>query len=528
MAIKKSKPKNSNGDGSIAYEKERNKWRACIYDPEGNRLRPRFDTKEQAEEWLIEKKNEFNKNTYIAPSNITVGEWYLEYLQTFVFQNVGEKTQSDYLSIASHYLPIANIRLQDLTPVDIQRLYNSIDLAANSKVKIHSLLKQAIDKAFALRMINFNPMLAVNSPSAERVPVEVYTEQEVQHILSIVKYSRHYSRYYPFVLTAVSTGARLGEILALKYHNILNRAIKIEHTIGTINGKMVERKPKTPAGRRIITIDGNLEKVCEIHGLILLSGQPGQRLGRTQNMFVARIARDVSVTQRDVAAAVLCDLGVVRHEDDRAPRGVELLEKHQHLETRPRIEIARRLVREDHRRVVDQRPGDGHALHLSARHLVALVQQAVAQPHGLQCRDGTLAPLGRLVLRVVHQRQLDVLDGRGLRQQVVVLEDEADLAVAQRRPLVLVHRAHRDAVEVVLPRRRRVEAAQRVEQRRLPGSRRTHDRHELPLADRERHPAQGVDRLVADPEIAPDLFQPDHFPFHGPISFCRFLPEASA
>lgn len=268
MAIKKSKPKNSNGDGSIAYEKERNKWRACIYDPEGNRLRPRFDTKEQAEEWLIEKKNEFNKNTYIAPSNITVGEWYLEYLQTFVFQNVGEKTQSDYLSIASHYLPIADIRLQDLTPVDIQRLYNSIDLAANSKVKIHSLLKQAIDKAFALRMINFNPMLAVNSPSAERVPVEVYTEQEVQHILSIVKYSRHYSRYYPFILTAVSTGARLGEILALKYHNILNRAIKIEHTIGTINGKMVERKPKTPAGRRIITIDGNLEKLLRATALI--------------------------------------------------------------------------------------------------------------------------------------------------------------------------------------------------------------------------------------------------------------------
>ena len=57
MAIKKSKPKNSNGDGSIAYEKERNKWRACIYDPEGNRLRPRFDTKEQAEEFYKEHQD---------------------------------------------------------------------------------------------------------------------------------------------------------------------------------------------------------------------------------------------------------------------------------------------------------------------------------------------------------------------------------------------------------------------------------------------------------------------------------------
>ena len=41
------------------------------------------------------------------------------------------------------------------------------------------------------------------------------------------------------------------------------------------------------------------------------------------------------------------------------------------------------LVGQDYRRVVDQGPGDGHPLHLSAGHLVALVPQAVAQSHGL-------------------------------------------------------------------------------------------------------------------------------------------------
>lgn len=267
MATKKNKPKNANGNGSIAYEKDRNKWRACIYDPEGNRLRPRFDTKEAAEEWLLLKKAEFTENTYIPPSSITVGEWYLDYLQTFTLPNVGIKTKADYLSIAKHYTPIANIKLQDLTAVDIQRLYNSINLAANSKVKIHSLLKQAIDKAFALRMIKFNPMLAVTAPGGERVPVEVYTENEVQDILGVVANSFYYKRYYPFILTAVSTGARLGELLALKYHNIGNKKIKIEHTIGTVDGKMVERPPKTEAGRRIITIDANLERLLRATAL---------------------------------------------------------------------------------------------------------------------------------------------------------------------------------------------------------------------------------------------------------------------
>ena len=267
MPKKSIKPKNINGEGSVFFDNERQKWRACIYDPQGNRLRPRFNTKDEADEWLLLKKAEFAQGTYIPPSTITVGEWYLEYLRTFAFPSIGEKSQSDYLNIAIHYTPIADIRLQDLTAVDIQRLYNSINLAANSKVKIHGLLKQAIDRAFALRMIDFNPMLAVTAPSAERVPVEVYTEDEVQHLLDVVRNSRYYSRYYPFILTAISTGARLGEILALKYHNIMDKAIKIEHTIGTINGKMVERPPKTEAGRRIITIDSNLEKLLRTTAL---------------------------------------------------------------------------------------------------------------------------------------------------------------------------------------------------------------------------------------------------------------------
>ena len=267
MPIKKSRPKNANGEGSVYFEKSRNKWVGSIYDPLKNRLVERFNTKDEADKWILAKRNEFAQNTYIPPATITVGEWYLEYLQTFSFPNIGEKTQSDYLSLAMHYLPIADVRLKDLTAVDIQRLYNSINLADNSKVKIHGLLKQAIDRAYALRMIDFNPMLAVTPPSSKRVPVEVYTEAEVTKLLDVVQHSFYYSRYYPFILTAVSTGARLGELLALKYRNIMDRAIKIEHTIGRVNGRLVERPPKTEAGRRTITIDSNLEKLLRTTAL---------------------------------------------------------------------------------------------------------------------------------------------------------------------------------------------------------------------------------------------------------------------
>ena len=215
----------------------------------------------------------------------------------------------------------------------------------------------------------------------------------------------------------------------------------------------------------------------------------------------------------------MCDFGVVRDEDDGASRGVQLLEEHQHLETRPRVEVPRRLVGQNDRRIVYQCAGDGHALHLSARHLVAAVQQPVAESDGFERGHGTVAPFGRRTGGVVHQRQFDVLDGRRLGQQVVVLEDETDLAVAQRGALVLVHRTHRRTVEVIFACGGGVEAAERVEQRRLARS--------GGPQDREGDAAQCMYRLVSHPEIAPDVVQPDDL-FHGFISsFCR-RPEGQA
>ena len=67
---------------------------------------------------------------------------------------------------------------------------------------------------------------------------------------------------------------------------------------------------------------------------------------------------------------------------------------------------------------------------------------AVAQVHHLQ---GPPRPLQPLLLghAGVDQRQLDVVQRGGARQQVEGLEDEADLAVADRGQLVVVHLARR-------------------------------------------------------------------------------------
>lgn len=160
----------------------------------------------------------------------------------------------------------------------------------------------------------------------------------------------------------------------------------------------------------------------------------------------------MSVAQHDVARGVVGYVGVVRHEDDGSACSVQLLEENENLERGACVEVSRCLVGKNHGRVVHQRACYRHTLHLSARHLVRLMVETLAQSHSLQRFHGTLLALLSSDSGVVHQRQRHVLHACRLRQQIVVLEDEANLAVAKHGALRLRHLAHRHSVEIVFAR----------------------------------------------------------------------------
>src|SRR6266508_57627 len=173
----------------------------------------------------------------------------------------------------------------------------------------------------------------------------------------------------------------------------------------------------------------------------------------------------------------------------------------QHLVAGARVQVAGGLVGEQHRRLGDQRAGDRHPLLLAAGELRGPVLQAVAEPDRLERGDRPPAALGAAE-PAVDQRQADVADGRGPRQELEALEDEPDHLVAHQRQLVVGEAGHGPPLEPQRAAGRPVQPAEQPEQGRLPRPARPHDRQRVAGRDLEVNP---VERPDFDPVQPVDL-----------------------
>ena len=97
----------------------------------------------------------------------------------------------------------------------------------------------------------------------------------------------------------------------------------------------------------------------------------------------------------------------------------------------------------------------------------------------------------------VLQRQHDLAQCGRARQEIELLEYEADLDVAQLGKLVGLHGSNVAPVDFEFAARRAIERADQIHHRRFAGARRPHDRNKIPAFDLKRHIIEGAYRLIA-------------------------------
>jgi hypothetical protein len=89
-------------------------------------------TKRDGERKLTELIHNLHRGEYIEPSNLTVGEWLTEWLETAIKPpNKRLRTDEPYQSVIERHLKpaIGHIRLQQLQPTDVKQYYNESALS---------------------------------------------------------------------------------------------------------------------------------------------------------------------------------------------------------------------------------------------------------------------------------------------------------------------------------------------------------------------------------------------------------------
>ena len=157
----------------------------------------------------------------------------------------------------------------------------------------------------------------------------------------------------------------------------------------------------------------------------------------------------------------------MRDEDDRlATLAGERGQQVDDLVPRRRVEVPSRLVGEDDARLVRQRSSDRDALLLAARELAGQMAARPARPTAASS-DSTRARRSRAPV-CAGERDLDVLRRGQRRDQVELLEDEAECAEAEAAERAVAERGEVTALEETAPSVAPVEPAEQLQQRRLP------------------------------------------------------------
>ncbi len=249
------------GEGSITHRKD-GRWQCqiSIKNDKGKTERKTLygKTKKEVQEKLRLAINEQKQGTLATGPRQTLAVYLPYWLENICKPLVRKATHKQYRSaLNAHFLPaLGQLTLQNLRPEHIQSLYADMvedGLAASTIGAIHAVLHKALEDAIKWNFVSRNVSSLVSLPRIERPEMHVLTPEQAHKLLETAKGSR----IEVLLILAITTGARRGEMLALRWNDVdLEKGVmNICRTMSWVSGYgYVENEPKTKAGRRRIML----------------------------------------------------------------------------------------------------------------------------------------------------------------------------------------------------------------------------------------------------------------------------------
>lgn len=182
-----------------------------------------FDTEDEAKAYRDERRVALRKGKAVNKARMTVSQYFEEWLPAHALTKDLKPTSiATYQEKINLYIKpqIGGTRLQLLTSSQVQQLYiNMIDngLSRRSVEITGTILRMALKHAVTqYRYIESNPAENVPIPRQRKTAVSTWNSAQMRKIVHHLSTSL----YGALFVVQAATGARRGELLALRWHNV--------------------------------------------------------------------------------------------------------------------------------------------------------------------------------------------------------------------------------------------------------------------------------------------------------------------
>jgi integrase len=229
--------------------------------------------KREASKTLAAMVAEVDRRPVASAGKRTVAQLCREWL-AHAAPNFSPKTvETTRMYIEDPIIPaLGPLSVAKLTPSDLDRFYRQLLEVGRSRGpyapatvrRVHGIIRRALTQGVRWGWITHNPAIDASPP---RVPLEELNPPNPSQVVRIFHLAEESDpELATFIMLAASSGARRGELLALRWSDIdldLGR-LSIERGIVLVDGNLIEQGTKTHQSRRI-SLDAGTVSALEEH-----------------------------------------------------------------------------------------------------------------------------------------------------------------------------------------------------------------------------------------------------------------------
>lgn len=265
--------KRADGEGTIS-ERADGRWMARLsvsrsVDGKSHRISVYGATQAEVVDKLKVLRQQRDTNAKSVVAKDTVAGYLNRWLENDVDVNREPKTHQEYESAVRLYI-VPFIGHLKLTKLDGEQLVDwqsklkkakigkkKKSVSANMRLRSIRVLRNALNKAVKLRILQFNPIAALDKPKVTRKEVTPLEPEQCHDLFSACE--KH--RLGNLIILAALTGLRKGELFALEWNavNLDEGVLVVRRTVSETN-RLRLKEPKTAAGKRVISLDSEAIK----------------------------------------------------------------------------------------------------------------------------------------------------------------------------------------------------------------------------------------------------------------------------